>query len=91
MQRIMQKYRKYVILLVNILVIGWTLKVMFFDEGSDVIGLFVLFGIAFLVLFDAYAVFLISFFERMESKKLWVEILFYTCLLWPFILFLPVW
>lgn len=81
----MRQVRKYIILLLNLLVIGWILKVWFFDTNSDTASVFVVFSIVFLILFDAYAVLIINLFNRMESKNIGTEIGFYICLFLPFI------
>ena len=81
----MSAYRKGLILGINLLVLGCLLKVMLFDDTSDVVGLFVLSGLLFLVVFDIYALAIAKLFFK-ESTKFYIELLFSILLLIPFLL-----
>lgn len=64
---------------------AWLLKVMLFDQDSDVVGLFVLAGWLVMAIFAAYALLLVNlFFKRRRGVQ--VELLFSGLLLVPWIM-----
>jgi len=79
----MHRYRKLLVILINILVILWLLKVIYFDTDSDVIGFFVLLTLVFLILYDAYA-FLLAYFFFKRNKGILIEVIFILMLVVPF-------
>lgn len=79
----MTKYRFLSILLINILAVLLIIKALFFDRPSDTNGLFAIIVVIFTFIFDFYAVIVNYMFDNTEKKKIYIEVLFYTCLLFP--------
>lgn len=79
----MAKHRALVVLLINILAILLIVKALFFDLLSDTNGLFAIFVVVFTLLFDFYAVIINYMFDNTEKKKVYLEIAFFTLLLFP--------
>ena len=79
-------FKKWVIVLINLLCFSWILKVFFLDSNSDTIGLFVVFGILFLFIFNLFAL-IIYFLFKLNKKSLIVfDILFYILIFFPFLI-----
>jgi len=82
-----QNIRKFIVLLINITIVGYILYLLFFATQSPFIALFILIGVFFLILFDAYAVLLMSLFNKENEKNIpAVEFFFYVLLMLPFFL-----
>lgn len=79
----MTKYRILVVLLINILAVLLIVKALFFDPQSATNGLFAIIVVIFTFIFDFYAVIVNYMFDNTEKKKTYLEVLFYTCLLFP--------
>jgi hypothetical protein len=78
----MKRFRKYPIIIINILLILLMVKVYFFDPISDTNGAFSLFTLFALVCFNVYAIFLHIIFANSSNR--YIEALFYILLLLPF-------
>jgi len=81
----MYRYRKFVIILINVLVILWLLKILYFDHDSDVVGFLGLLTIVFLVFYDLYAALIIQLFFK-KNTKISIEGIFILLLIIPFVL-----
>lgn len=79
----MTKYRVLAVLLVNILAVLLIVKALFFDPQSGTNGLFAIFTVVFTFMFDFYAVIINYMFDNTEKEKIYLEVLFFVCLLSP--------
>ena len=79
-------HRKVEIFVVNSLILIWLFKVVFFDEESDVVGMFAISTLLFMVIYNAYM--LVLFKVYFKSQKLFIEIGFFFLLLLPIFILL---
>jgi hypothetical protein len=80
-------YRKYVIVVINIIISVWLIWVMFFDKSNtDFIGLFFAFMIVFLIIYNVYSLLLYKYFHINKNRNILIEFLFLLFLLLPFLL-----
>jgi hypothetical protein len=63
-------------------------KPLFFDSDSDVIGLFAILMLLFLLIFNIYAFVLLKFYPKNERKNWSVELGFTILLLLPVLILL---
>ena len=82
----MLTFRKSIIIIIDLLIILWLLKAILFDESSDVVGLFALVTIIFLLLYNAYAFFVYKVYFRQTHNKFFVEALYVFLLILPILL-----
>ncbi|MDO7849153.1 hypothetical protein Q5H92_22510 [Hymenobacter sp. M29] len=82
----MLNFRKGCIILFNLAVGAWLAKVIFFDESSDDIGLFVLLTLFFLGIYDVYTWILYRRFPANEQHRYFTEVLLVVFLVLPLIL-----
>lgn len=60
---------------------------MFFDKSNtDFFGLFIVFMIVYLILYNIYTLLLYEFFYKNKNRVLFIEFLFLVFLLLPFFL-----
>lgn len=82
----MLTFRKFAILLINIIVIAWLTHTFFFSEGpNDFMYMFVLGGGAFLFLFYIYSFVLYNLFPKNLNRNYFLEAVFLVLLLLPFL------
>lgn len=78
-------YRKSLILSINILVIAWMLKNIFFSEmQSDFYGLLLIIVVLFMILFNIYSYFLDKYLRFNSIPNRILEIVFTVMLILPF-------
>lgn len=82
----MKLFRKYAIVTINLFILIWLFKVLFFDNNTDVAGLFALGNLFFLVLNTGYAFALNRFFLKNENNYWLIEFGFVFLLLLPLFL-----
>jgi hypothetical protein len=82
----MLTFRKSIIIIIDLLIIFWLLKVILFDESSDVVGLFALVTIIFFLLYNAYALFVYKVYFRQGHNNFFVEALYVFLLILPILL-----
>ena len=75
------KYRKYPIIVINVLLLTFIIKTYFFDPASDTNGLFSLFLLSIMIFYNIY--FIILNYMMFQRNKHYEEILFYLFLLTP--------
>ena len=78
--------KKYSIILINAIVILWLLKVIYFDESSDVIGIFTIGTIIFLIIYNLYAWLILYLSNKIKMNKYLNYVAFYTLLIIPFLI-----
>lgn len=77
-------YKKRIILLINLAVITWLLKVVFFDTLNDHSGILILGTLIFLLAFNFYAYLIKLAFDRFcKAKTIVIQILYIIFLILP--------
>ena len=80
-------YRKYLLIAINAIIILWLIKITYFPKiGTDFFGIFFIFVIIFLIIYNLYALFLYKFYPINKQHNILIEFLFIILLLIPFFL-----
>ena len=80
-------YRKYLIIIINVVIASWLIKIIFYPKYStDFFGFFLFVILGFWVLYDIFSILLYKFYLRNESHKFYIEIGFVLLLLLPIFL-----
>lgn len=75
--------RKYLVFAIDASILIWLLKVVAFDENSDVIGILIFTTLGVLAIYNSYAFLLYRFFFKNEKHKLYLEVLYFLLLVLP--------
>jgi|GEM_PF-2147522 len=73
----MLKYRKFIIVLPNLIAISWLIKLFCFStDSTDFMGI-LFWGVIFiLIIYDIYSILLYNKFPKNEKRVLYIEIVF---------------
>jgi hypothetical protein len=79
-------FRKSIIIIIDLIILLWLLKVILLDKSSDVVGLFTVLTIIFLLLYNAYAYLVYKVYFRKARNNFFTEALYVFLLIVPIIL-----
>lgn len=80
------EYRKYLIISINVIILIWLVKIVFFPKyNTDFFGLFLITIFGFIFLYNVYALLIYKFYTANEQLKAKLEIIFLFLLLLPFL------
>ena len=79
-------FRRSLIIIIDLIILLWLLKVLLLDKSSDVVGLFVVLTIAFLLLYNAYAYLIYKIYFRQMRNNFFIEALYVFLLILPILL-----
>ncbi len=83
----MNVYRKYTIFIINIVIIFWLIRTVFYPKFStDFFGFFLFIALGFWILYIIYSVLLHRFYFKNESHTLYIKIGFVLLLFLPIFL-----
>jgi hypothetical protein len=80
------KYRKLAIISINFLILGWLIKVITYDDTSDMIGFFSVLTLLFLIVYNVYIFLIQKVYPKNEKENSLIEIGFILLLLLPIML-----
>jgi hypothetical protein len=81
----MKNVRWCIIAIVNFLMLGWLLKVFLFDP-VDGAGVFVIFGLAFIAIYNVYMLIVSALFSEVIGRSVFVEGFFSIVIVLPLVL-----
>jgi hypothetical protein len=76
-------YRKWIIIVLDLIFSGWLIKLMFFSEPTDFLGVFLFIYIASVIAYNLYGFYIIEHFSTNSRRLIFLEILFFCLLLAP--------
>ncbi len=79
------KYRLYLVLIINVLILSWLIYLGYTAEVTDVLGLFQFIVFIFLFIYDIYFLVINKLFFKNTQKRIIIEVIFIVLLLLPFL------
>jgi hypothetical protein len=79
------KYRLYLVLIINVLILSWLIYLGYTAEVTDVLGLFQFIVFIFLFIYDIYFLVINKLFFKNTRKRIIIEVIFIVLLLLPFL------
>jgi len=81
-------YRRFVILLINALILFWLFRIIYNGSNTDFFGIFYLGVLLFIAVYNIYALIVFNYFPENVERSASLEIWFCVALIIPFFLFL---
>jgi hypothetical protein len=85
MKKVSKYYsRKYILLLPNMFILCWIIKVYCFEPPDDSKSMFLVYSIIFLLLYNTYSLLIYFVLKKIRGKHWLIEVIFVLIIIIPF-------